>query len=250
MNEHLIIFFGQYRNFDYIVPQLNLNGFDVIASTWNMKYSGVGAGAAGDWREPITETDILKYIPNAKVKLWDYEFSELAFKFRNTANMLFHFKAGLSMIDEGKMYKSITLHRFDLFSDIHKIQEMDLGDSLYCDTTGEFEGGNGSDGVLRLQDWMFFGKQHIIKRYVDSFEYDFVVSPEAHKVQGDHILNNNISRTPIVGSGINYTLCKDFTQDGYSLLFDKYNKIGFKYFNSENDSELSKQFKSDITKIW
>ena len=68
-NKHLIIFFGQYRNFNHIVPQLNLNGFDVIASTWDMAFSGDKIGVTNNWRIPITEDDILRYIPNAVIPL-------------------------------------------------------------------------------------------------------------------------------------------------------------------------------------
>lgn len=249
MNKHLIIFFGQYRNFDSIAPQLNLDEFDVIASTWNMKYSGERGGAAGNWRGPITEDDILKFIPHAKVKVWDYEFSEMMFKFRNTANMLFHFKAALDMMDITKLYQSITLHRFDLFSNIHKIHSMELGDGLYCDTTGEVEM-NLHQNQLRIQDWLFFGKQHTIQKYIREFEYSDIQDSEAHYVQGNHLIKNKIERVPISGTGINYTLCKDFDGLGCSTYFDKLNSIGLKYFDLKEDSDLYKSFKDNITKTW
>lgn len=244
VNKHLIILFGQYRNFDYIAPQLKFDGFDVIASTWDMKFSGDRGGAAGNWRESISEDDILKYIPNAKVLIWNHELSEQKFKFRNTANMLFHMKEAMSKVEQ--IYDSITLHRFDLFSNFHEIQSIKLEDNVfYCDTTNEIETHFGD--TLRIQDWMFFGKHNIVKTYIDTFRYEDILDAEAHLVQGEHLVKKNIPNKRITGTGIKYRLLKDFNTLGYSKTLNEFNSMGYKYFDDiEKNNKYSKMFESLI----
>lgn len=245
MNKHLIIFFGQYRNFNHIVPQLKLDGFDVITSTWDMKFSGDMGGASSNWREPITEEDILKFIPHAKVKIWNHEISEEMFRFRNTANMLFHLKASITEMDSSKEYESISLHRFDLFSNIHLIQSMELKeDVLYCDMIPSYDITN--PNTHGIQDWLFFGKPNVIKKYIETFEYSQIVDSEAHLVQGRHLIQNIIQRESIQGTGIEYTLLKDFNGNGYSSFLESFNSMGVKYFDLNSDSELIQLFKQNI----
>jgi len=247
-NKHLLILFGQYRNFDSIAPQLKFDGFDVIASTWDMAYSGMEAGTAGNWRIPISKNDITKFIPNANVLVWEHYLSDEMFEFRNTANMLFHFKNALKQIEDGKVYDTITLQRFDLFSNIHEIQKLELEDDiLYCDDTGENESYNQKD--LRIQDWMFFGKHDIVKKYIELFEYDDIKDSEAHSVQGRHITKHNIKRKPIKGSGIKYTLLKDFDGEGYTRFLNDFNKY-YKFFDLLPNTKPYKKFVKNIGPRW
>lgn len=247
-NKHLLILFGQYRNFDSIAPQLKFDGFDVIASTWDMAYSGTEAAATGNWRIPISKDDITKFIPNANVLVWEHHLSDKMFGFRNTAKMLFHFKNALEQIQDGKVYDTITLQRFDLFSNIHEIQTMELEDDiLYCDNTGENETYNEHD--LRIQDWMFFGKHDIVKKYIELFEYDDIQDAEAHSVQGRHLIKHNINRKPIKGTGIKYTLLKDFDNIGYTKFLNNFNKY-YKFFELSPDTKPFKKFVKNIGSRW
>jgi hypothetical protein len=247
-NKHLLILFGQYRNFDSIAPQLKFDGFDVIASTWDMAYSGTEAGATGDWRIPISKDDITKFIPNTNVLVWEHYLSDKMFGFRNTAKMLFHFKKALEQIEDGKVYDTITLQRFDLFSNMHEIQTMELEDDvLYCDHTGENETYNPHD--LRIQDWMFFGKHDIVKKYIELFEYDDIPDAEAHSVQGRHLIKHNINRKPIKGTGIKYTLLKDFDGMGYTRWLNNFNK-DYKFFDLSPNSKPYREFVNFTGQIW
>lgn len=247
-NKHLLILFGQYRNFDSIAPQLKFDGFDVIASTWDMAYSGTEPGATGGWRIPVSKEDITKFIPNANVLLWEHYLSDKMFQFRNTANMLFHFKNALKQIKDGKVYDTITLQRFDLFSNIHEIQTMELEDDiLYCDTTGENERYNQKD--LRIQDWMFFGKHDIVKKYIDLFQYDDIPDAEAHSVQGNHINKHNINWKTIKETNINYTLLKDFDGTGYTRFLNNFNKH-YKFFDLSPKTKPFREFVNTIGPKW
>jgi hypothetical protein len=240
-NKHLIIFFGQYRNFNHIVPQLNLNGFDVIASTWDMAFSGDKIGVTNNWRIPITEDDILRYIPNAKVIISNHLLGDKLFGFINPAKMLYHIKNAINSIPSDKIYDTISLHRFDLFSNIHEIQNMKLEeDVFYGDSTKVGEGG--------LQDWLFFGKDEIIKKYINLFDYDDIVDEEAHQIHSRHLTNYNIKQKPISNTIIEYTLLKDLSGEGYSNFLKSYNLNGIKYFDLDKDSDLAKIFKQNI--IW
>jgi hypothetical protein len=241
-NKHLIIFFGQYRNFNHIVPQLNLDGFDVIASTWDMAFSANKVGVTtNNWRTPITEDDILKYIPNAKVIISNHLLGDKLFGFRNPAKMLYHIKNAINSIPSDKIYDTISLHRFDLFSNIHEIQNMKLEeDVFYGDSTKVGEGG--------LQDWLFFGKDEIIKKYINLFDYDDIVDEEAHQIHSRHLTNYNIKQKPISNTIIEYTLLKDLSGEGYSNFLKSYNLNGIKYFDLDKDSDLAKIFKQNI--IW
>ena len=239
-NKHLIIFFGQYRNFNHIVPQLNLNGFDIIASTWDMAFSNDKVGVtANNWRTPITEDDILKYIPNAKVIISNHLLGDKLFGVKNTAKMLYHIKNAISSIPSDKIYDTISLHRFDLFSNIHEIQNIKIEEDVFYANSIKV----GQDG---LQDFLFFGKDEIIKKYINLFNYDDIINEEAHIVHSRHLIKHNIKQKSISNTAIEYTLLKDLSGEGYSNFLKSYNSNGVKYFDLDKNSDLAKLFKKNI----
>ena len=161
----LLIFFGEYRNFDVIVPQLkNLDKFDIVFSTWNFtkEFSYVDKRPEKYRESDISEDDILKHIPSAKVIISKREDKY----FNNTTNMIYHWKTAISEIDDDK-YRRVFLHRCDMISTFDNLLDEDFEqDTIYL----QFEGID-TNGLF-INDYLFAGKFNIMKRFIDSFDLD------------------------------------------------------------------------------
>ena len=121
MKKDLLIFFGQYRTFDVILPQLqDLDKVDVIVSTWSDDIS----------KQKIDL--IYKHIPHAIVLTADsneldsilfenleYEDGFSVDSLENTTRMYYHWKKVINYVDETK-YQKVILHRTDTISDWNK----------------------------------------------------------------------------------------------------------------------------------
>lgn len=161
----LLIFFGEYRNFDVIIPQLkNLDKFDIVFSTWNFtkEFSYVDKCPEKYFQKDISEEDILKYTPSAKVIISKREDKY----FNNTTNMIYHWKKAISEVD-GDKYRRVFLHRCDMISTFDNLLDENFEDDiiyLQCegiDTNGLF-----------INDYLFAGNFNIMKRFIDSFDLD------------------------------------------------------------------------------
>ena len=161
----LLIFFGEYRNFDVIVPQLkNLDKFDIVFSTWNFtkEFYYVDKRPEKYRESDISEDDILKHIPSAKVIISKREDKY----FNNTTNMIYHWKTAISEIDDDK-YRRVFLHRCDMISTFDNLLDEDFEqDTIYL----QFEGID-TNGLF-INDYLFAGKFNIMKRFIDSFDLD------------------------------------------------------------------------------
>ena len=109
-----------------------------------------------------------------------------------------------------------------------------------------FYGDNVKVGEGGLQDWLFFGKDEIIKKYINLFDYDDIVDEEAHRIHSRHLIKHNIKQKSISDTPIEYALLKDLSGEGYSDFLKSYNSNGVKYFDLDKDSDLAKLFKKNI----
>jgi hypothetical protein len=162
---NLLIFFGEYRNFDVIIPQLkNLDKFDIVFSTWNFtkEFSYVDKCPEKYFQKDISEEDILKYIPSAKVIISKREDKY----FNNTTNMIYHWKKAISEIDSNK-YNRVFLHRCDMISTFDiMLDENFEDDTIYLQSEGVDTNG------LFINDYLFAGNFSIMKHFINSLDLD------------------------------------------------------------------------------
>jgi hypothetical protein len=197
----LLIFFGEYRNFDVIIPQLkNLDKFDIVFSTWNFtkEFSYVDKCPEKYFQKDISEEDILKYIPSAKAIISKREDKY----FNNTTNMIYHWKKAISEID-GNKYSRVFLHRCDMISTFDNLLDENFeDDTIYLQSEGINANG------LFINDYLFAGNFNIIKRFVDSFDLDLPMV--SHYSIGEIITKMNFSYKDIrtLDSVIKYELAR------------------------------------------
>ena len=197
MKKDLLIFFGEYRTFDVILPQLQeLDKVDVIVSTWSDNVS----------KEQIDL--IYKYIPHAIVLTTDS--SELDSTLDSTSRMYYHWKHAINYVDETK-YQKIILHRTDTISDWNKVLNSEFYEKKYGSNLNPFElkentlyinddGCEHSDGVEVksgvidhhwVDDHFIFGNSDIMKSFINYIETD--KNYKTHFHLGNIILKNKIS---------------------------------------------------------
>jgi hypothetical protein len=182
--KNLLIFFGEYRTFEYIIPQLeNLDKVDVIFSTWSTsKVNYV-------YRYEVTRDKILSILPSIK-HIYITEKTPYTNK-HNTWKMYWHWKNVINNIENHEEYENVILHRCDLVSDWHKVLELDIEDNtLYISgRPGVIEHIDKHSGIF-VNDYWFFGKFDIIKKFVNGFNKENYVVP--HFPIWDVIEENNI----------------------------------------------------------
>ena len=188
MKKDLLIFFGQYRTFDVILPQLqDLDKVDVIVSTWSDDVS----------KQKIDL--IYKHIPHAIVLTTDS--NELDSTLENTARMYYHWKKVINYVDETK-YQKVILHRTDTISDWNKVLDFKLkDDTLYVNdlfnvevfgsTSGGIEVKKGVIDHHWVDDHFIFGNMNIMKLFINYIEND--KNYKTHFHLGNVILKNTIS---------------------------------------------------------
>jgi hypothetical protein len=222
----LLIFFGEYRNFDVAIPHLkNLNKFDIIVSTWNRTQQFSYKGYPDECLEKyIIDDDILKYIPTAKVIIHDIDKKYMY----NTTNMISCWKRAIESIGDLK-YNKVILHRTDMISTFDSIidEEFD-NDTIYLQSEGFDENG------LFINDYFFAGNFDIIKKFVESFELKEY--PIHHYPIGDLITNMNFFYKDIklFNNSIKYELVRYNHRD----IVDNLNKAGVNFFDLAKTDEL------------
>ena len=203
MKKDLLIFFGQYRTFDVILPQLqDLDKVDVIVSTWS---DGIS-------KQKIDL--IYKHIPHAIVLTADsneldsilfenleYEDGFSVDSLENTTRMYYHWKKVINYVDETK-YQKVILHRTDTISDWNKVLDFEfkentlyLNDSFNGDVSGSTSSGiEVKKGVIDhhwVDDHFIFGNMNIMKLFINYIEND--KNYKTHFHLGNVILKNTIS---------------------------------------------------------
>jgi hypothetical protein len=166
----LLVFFGELRTFEYVIPHLkDLDKVDIVLSTWN-------ESIRFDTKFLVDEKLIYQVIPNIKqchivnpndIPNFDSKFSSW--------KMYWHWKNAINNIENPEQYENVILHRTDLISNWETILDIDIeSDTLYCHhgslTDPYFKKGINNreiDGVW-VNDYYFFGKFDIMKKFVNS----------------------------------------------------------------------------------
>ena len=186
----LLIFFGEYRLFDLIIPQLlELDKVDIIFSTWDSSVC-TGKSYKSNFNQSISESDILNVLPTIKqhhvTTMTDY----ISIK-SSSWKMYWHWKNAINNVENPEQYKNVILHRCDMISEWHKILNMNIEDDvLYCQTTYPTIHTIGSFSGVWVNDYYFFGGFDIMKRFINSFDKKNYYVP--HFPIWDVISENNI----------------------------------------------------------
>lgn len=233
MKNNLLILFGEYRTFETAINQLhNLDKCDIVFTTWDV---------SENWKEEngytfcvhdkITEQKITDINPNIKplvVPRNDVYHQKYNFK-----KMVFHWKNSLNQIENIDKYERIILHRCDMASNYHLLLEENFDeDTLYIEY-GEMDEEHG----FWVNDYIICGKYYILKKFVDSLNYDDLTIN--HFPIGNTILKNNIKYEQINNItrerfGTQIIKNKKFHLD----YFKKLNKLNLKFTDLEVGSEL------------
>jgi hypothetical protein len=222
----LLIFFGEYRNFDVIIPQLkNLDKFDIVFSTWNFtkEFSYVDKCPEKYFQKDISEEDILKYIPSAKVIISKREDKY----FNNTTNMIYHWKTAISEIDDDK-YNRVFLHRCDMISTFDIILDENFeDDTIYLQSEGIDING------LFINDYLFAGNFNIMKHFINSFDLD--ESYVNHYSIGEVITKMNFSYKDI--RTLNNVVKYELARYDHRMILEQLNKESMFFFDLSKTNE-------------
>ena len=168
MKKTLLIFFGELRTFEYVIPHLKkLDKVDIVLSTWNESSRFDTKFLVDD----LMVTQILPYIKQYHI-VNPTEITNFHLKC-NSWKMYWHWKNAINNIQNPEQYETVILHRTDFISNWETILDVDIeNDTIYCHhgnlTNPYFKKGvNNSeiDGVW-INDYYFFGKFDIMKIFV------------------------------------------------------------------------------------
>jgi hypothetical protein len=194
----LLIFFGELRTFEYVVPFLNkLNKVDIVLSTWN-------ESKIYDSSYIVNESLITKVLPQIK----QYHIAD-AKEYNNhhpSWKMYWHWKNAINNIENPDEYENVILHRCDMISNWETILDVEIEkDTLYCHhgslITPYFKKGSydlKTDGVW-INDYYFFGKFDIMKKFVNLFNKENYPTP--HIGIWEVISENNIKFQQFILNG-------------------------------------------------
>jgi hypothetical protein len=202
MIEHkktLLIFFGEYRVFDLIIPQLkDLDKVDVVFSTWDssLRTSDNYLSVNGKFiSTPISNEHILNVLPSIK-KYYIVDNNKFQSK-HNTWKMYWHWKNAINNIENPEQYEKVILHRCDMISEWHKIINLQIENDVIYLQGGDVNQISYIDkysGVW-INDYCFYGGFDIMKRFINSFNKDNYEIP--HLPIWDVLIENNIKYKPV-----------------------------------------------------
>lgn len=185
MKKDLLVFFGQYRTFDIVLPYLkNLDKVDVIVSTWSNELT----------KEKIDL--IYKYIPHVNLLINNFDELEPRFK-KDHGPMYFHWKNIINYLDETK-YEKVLLHRTDIISNWNNILDIKLEEkTLYLNNSNnqpkiskDIVPKKGVIDRYWIDDQLIIGDVNIIKKLIETIIDSNNFEP--HFPIGNVIINEKI----------------------------------------------------------
>ena len=163
----LLIFFGEYRSFDVLIPQLqDLDKVDIILSTWSET-------KRNDSMIPILKDKVYELIPHIKQChiINPNDIPNIDSKW-NTWKMYWHWKNAINNIDNPEDYDVVILHRCDLLSNWHEILNVDIKDDTVYFHHGKKPYFEKHHNAFWINDYYLFGKYNIIKDFVNRLDED------------------------------------------------------------------------------
>ena len=214
MSKTLLVFFGDFRTFDLIIPHLkDLDKVDIIISTWSTTTKN---GIVVD----IDEDVIRKVIPNIKqifisdssvikqyAKVGGYNSHWI-----NTRRMIYHWKLVTNNIENLHDYDNIIYHRCDLVSNLENILTNEIEKNTlylnYFDTP--YVPSDKYPNAHWCNDYIFFGDVTIVNKFINSIneeekdDNDNNVPLDSHRTIYETLVDNNINYTNFVLRGYLY----------------------------------------------
>lgn len=187
MKKNLLIFFGELRTFEYVIPHLQkLDEVDIIISTWmeSNRY---------DVKIQIDETKLRELYPAIKhCNIIDFTQIENFHLKNNAWKMQYHWKDVINKLKNSDEYDNVILHRCDLISNWHTILDLDIEDDvIYIHSENYLEPHfPNNPSVFWVNDYYFFGKFNIVKKFVNLFNKENTTS--SHFDMWEVISQNNI----------------------------------------------------------
>lgn len=161
----LLIFFGELRTFEHIVPHLKkLNEVDVMISTWNeSNHNG--------YKFQVDENLIRSIYKDIKYcNIIDFNQIE-NFKLKpNSWKLFYHWKTFINNLENSQQYDKIIFHRTDLLSNWHSILDINVeNDVMYLHTDNYPDNYPiKNKNSFWINDYYFFGKFEIVKKFINS----------------------------------------------------------------------------------
>jgi hypothetical protein len=183
----LLILFGELRTFEYVIPFLNkLDKVDVVLSTWNE--SKIYDSTINTFI--VDEKLIIKTFPEIKqyhiVDPKEYENHHPSWK------MYWHWKNAINNLNNPNDYENVILHRCDMISNWETILDAEIEDDiLYLSLDDDIIPCIGTHGGIWVNDYYFFGKFNIMKKFINLFNKEDYTVP--HVPIWEIISENNIN---------------------------------------------------------
>lgn len=188
IKKNLLIFFGEFRTFNYVIPLLKkLDQVDIIVSTWTE------SNTRGEVVQ-INEDKIYQLHPNIK-KCNVIDFKQIDnFESKNNAwKMYYHWKSAINSIQNTNEYDNVIVHRTDLLSNWHTILDLNIEEDIlyfhYGDYSKPHFPGPDEPDVFWVNDYYFFGKFDVVKKFINLFNKEINTSP--HYDMWEVIYKNN-----------------------------------------------------------
>lgn len=188
--KNLLIFFGELRTFEYVVPLLEkLDEVDVVISTWSeSKRNDSVFHIDEDYIRNILPTIKQIHITNSD----EVDFGDINNDFIRPHKMMFHWKLGINNIVNPNEYENVILHRCDLVSNWHTILDLDIEEDTihFHHSNHAYYSSEEHPDAFWVNDYYFFGKFDIVKKFINSFNG---IYPDSHVGMYKTIYENNIN---------------------------------------------------------
>ena len=205
MSKTLLVFFGDFRTFDLVIPRLkDLDKVDMIISTWSTTTKNNNI-------IDIDEDVIRKVIPNIKqIFISDSSVVKHHAKIGkdhphwiNTRRMIYHWKLVTNNIENLHEYDNIIYQRCDIVSNWENILTNEIKkNTLYLNyNNSPYVTSNMYPNAHWCNDYIFFGDVTIVNKFINS------INEEDKDDDGNQIpldSHRTIYRT-LVDNNINYT---------------------------------------------
>lgn len=183
----LLIFFGELRTFEYVIPHLKeLDKVDIMVSTW------IESKRHNDTFQ-IDEDKIYEIYKNVKYcNIIDFNQIENFNLKNNSWKLYYHWKTAINNLANFEEYDNIILHRCDFLSNWHSILDLEIKDDVIYLHSGQYPEPHHKDNptAFWVNDYYFFGKPNIIKKFINLFNKEN--NPSSHFDMWENISQHNI----------------------------------------------------------
>jgi hypothetical protein len=168
----LLILFGELRTFEHAIPSLNrLNDVDIVLSTWS-------ESKRHDSTFLVNSSMIFNILPIIKqIHVTDLNDIPNHENRGNSWKMYWHWKNAINNLNNPDDYENVIVHRCDLISNWHTILNLDIEDDTIYVHRGINQHFKENLDAFWINDYYFFGKFNIVKKFINLFNKDTYYTP-------------------------------------------------------------------------